>query len=183
MLVRFFGGWAFKSKNARSSEMVQIGYLLGHPMGSDLTKGPDGKAPRFLMYAVKDPKGANLARMQIVKGWIDSDGEAHEKVYDVALAGARHHDDQGRPLPIASTVDATTGEYVNIFGSPSLSAFWEDPDFDPSERAFYYLRVLQIPTPRHTLHDAVALGMDPDETDHPLAIQERAYSSPIWYTP
>jgi hypothetical protein len=181
--LRFFGGWAFKSKYAKSSEMVQIGYLLGHPMGSDLTKGPDGKAPRFLMYAVRDPKGANLARMQIVKGWVDADGEAHEKVYDVALPGARAFDEQGRAMPIASTVDPSTGQYQNAFGAPSLTAYWEDPNFDPNARAFYYLRVLEIPTPRHTLLDAVALGLDPNETGQPLVIQERAYSSPIWYTP
>jgi len=181
--LRFFGGWAFKSKNAKSSEMVQIGYLLGHPMGSDLSKGPDGKAPRFLMYAVKDPKGANLDRMQVVKGWVDADGEAHEKVYDVALPGARVYDEQGRAMPIASTVDPSTGQYQNAFGAPSLTAYWEDPGFDPKVRAFYYLRVLQIPTPRHTLLDTIALGVDSKETGHPPVIQERAYSSPIWYTP
>jgi hypothetical protein len=181
--LRFFGGWEFKSKHAKSGKMVQIGYLLGHPMGGDLTKAPEDEAPTFLMYAVKDPEGANLDRIQIIKGWVDSDGKAHEKVYDAALAGSRQYDEKGRAQPIASTVDPKTGQYVNIFGAPSLVAFWEDPDFDPEERAFYYLRVLQIPTPRHTLQDAVALGMDPKETGHPPAIQERAYSSPIWYTP
>ena len=181
--VRFFGGWAFKSKNAKSSEMVQIGYLLGHPMGSDLTKAPKGKAPRFLMYAVRDPQGANLDRIQIVKGWTDADGEVHEKVYDAVLGGARQFDDEGRAQPIPSMVDPQTGFNLNVFGAPSLSGYWEDPDFDPTVRAFYYLRVLQIPTPRHTLQDAIALGMDPGETGHPTTIQERAYSSPIWYTP
>ena len=181
--LRFFGGWAFKSKIAKSSEMVQLGYLFGHPMGSDLTKGPDGKAPRFLMYAVKDPKGANLARMQIVKGWVDADGEAHEKVFDVALAGTRQYDDKGQAIPIASEVDLSTGENPSTLGAPSMTAFWEDPDFNPTMRAFYYLRVLQIPTARHTLYDAITLGMDPNETGQPPVIQERAYSSPIWYTP
>jgi hypothetical protein len=181
--VRFFGGWHFKSKNAAQSGMVNIGYTYGHPMGSDLTAAPDDEAPKFLMYAVKDPKGANLDRMQVVKGWVDADGQVHEKVYDVALAGARQYDEQGRVLPIASTVDLRTGKYVNLFGAPSLSAYWEDPDFDRAQRAFYYLRVIQIPTPRHTLSDAIALGMDPNDTGHPSVIQERAYSSPIWYTP
>ena len=181
--VRFFGGWHFKEKNASRAHMVEIGYAFGHPMGSDLTKAPDDEAPKFLMYAVKDPVGANLDRLQIVKGWVDADGQAQEKVYDVALAGARQYDAQGRALPLASTVDLTTGKYANVFGAPSLSAYWEDPSFDRSQRAFYYLRVIQVPTPRHTLGDAVALGMAPQETGQPPAIQERAYSSPIWYTP
>ena len=181
--VRFFGGWHFKSKDASRPGMVSMGYTYGHPMGSDLTKAPEDEAPKFLMYAVKDPASANLDRMQIVKGWVDAGGQAYEKVYDVALAGAHQYDEQGRPLPIASTVDLKTGKYHNVFGAPSLSAYWEDPDFDRTQRAFYYLRVIQISTPRHTLSDAIALGMDPSETGHPSVIQERAYSSPIWYTP
>ena len=181
--VRFFGGWHFKSRNANGPQLVPIGYIYGHPMGSDLTKAPEGEAPKFLMYAVRDPKGANLGRMQVVKGWVDAAGQAHEKVYDVALAGVRPHDEQGRALPIGSTVNLDTGKYSNVFGLPSMSAFWEDPDFDRTLRAFYYLRVIQIPTPRHTLGDAISLGMDPAETGHPAKIQERAYSSPIWYTP
>jgi hypothetical protein len=181
--LRFFGGWELKSKIANSSEMVQAGYLFGHPMGSDLTKGPEGKSPKFMMYAVRDPAGANLDRMQIVKGWLDAEGETHEKVYDVALAGFRELDEQGRAKPIASMADLETGKYSSGFGAPSLTGFWEDPDFDPEERAFYYVRVLQIPTPRHTLGDAIALGVDPEEMGRPATIQERAYSSPIWYTP
>ena len=181
--VRFFGGWHFKSKNASRADMVNIGYVYGHPMGSDLTKAPADEAPKFLMYAVRDPKGANLDRMQIVKGWVDADDQAHEKIYDVALAGARQYDEQGRALPLASTVDLTTGNHANISGAPSLSAYWEDPDFNRTQRAFYYLRVIQIPTARHTLADAVALGRDPRDSGHPPVIQERAYSSPIWYTP
>jgi hypothetical protein len=118
-----------------------------------------------------------------VKGWVDADGQAHEKVYDVALAGVRQYDEQGHAKPIGSTVDLETGKYLNIFGAPSLSAYWEDPEFDRTQRAFYYLRVIQILTPRHTLSDAIALGMDPNDTGRPSVIQERAYSSPIWYTP
>ena len=181
--VRFFGGWHFKSKNVKDPGMVNIGYAYGHPMGSDLTNAPDDEAPKFLMYAVKDPKGANLDRMQIVKGWIDADGKPHEQIYDVALAGRRQYDEQGRAMPIESTVDLTTGRYQNLFGAPSLAAYWEDPAFDRKQRAFYYLRVIQAPTPRHTLSDAITLGMDPEQTGHPSTIQERAYSSPIWYTP
>ena len=181
--LRFFGGWHFKSNDKKGARLVSKGYTHGHPMGSDLTGAPDDKAPTFLMYAVRDPNGANLDRMQIVKGWVDADGQAHEKVYDVVLAGARQYDEQGRALPIANTVDLKTGKHSNVFGAPSMSAFWEDPDFDRTQRAFYYVRVIQIPTPRHTLFDAIALGMDPSETGHPAVIQERAYSSPIWYTP
>ncbi len=181
--LRFFGGWHFKSNDKKGALLVGKGYTHGHPMGSDLTGAPDDKAPTFLMYAVRDPNGANLDRMQIVKGWVDADGQAHERVYDVVLAGARQYDEQGRALPIASTVDLKTGKYSDVFGAPSMSAFWEDPDFDRTQRAFYYLRVVQIPTPRHTLSDAIALGMDPGETGRPSVIQERAYSSPIWYTP
>ena len=181
--LRFFGGWNFKSKVATAGRMVHLGYQLGHPMGSDLTHGPEDKAPTFVMYAVKDPRGANLDRIQVVKGWVDAEGAAHERIYDAALAGARQHDEQGRPLPVASTVDPETGEYFNLYGAASLTAFWEDPDFDPEERAFYYIRVLQVPTPRHTLYDAIALGVDPAEMGQPPTIQERAYSSPIWYTP
>ena len=181
--VRFFGGWEFKSKHAKSGKMVNTGYMLGHPMGGDLTSAPDGEAPKFLMYAVRDPQGANLDRIQIVKGWVDAEGQAHEKVYDVVLAGSRRHDDEGNVLPIASMVDLQTGDYANVFGAPSLAAFWEDPDFDPEERAFYYIRVIQIPTPRHTLQDEIALGLEPGDTGRPPVIRERAYSSPIWYTP
>ncbi len=181
--VRFFGGWGFKSKNAQSAAMVKTGYTLGHPMGSDLTKGPEGKAPGFLMYAVKDPKGADLDRIQVIKGWVDADGQAHERVYDVVWSGNRERDAEGNVPPATSSVDLTTAQYRNIGGAPALSGFWSDPDFDPEERAFYYMRVLQIPTPRHTLQDAVALGIDPSDTGHPPTIQERAYTSPIWYTP
>ena len=181
--VRFFGGWDFKSKVAEVPDMVQMGYTFGHPMGSDLTQAPEGKAPGFVMYAVKDPKGANLDRIQIIKGWVDVDGVAHEQVYDAVWSGGRERGEDGKVPPVTNTVDLATGESRNLWGSPSLSGFWSDPDFDPDERAFYYMRVLQIPTPRHTLLDAVALGMDPNETGHPPTIQERAYTSPIWYTP
>ena len=181
--LRFFGGWHFKSNDKKGALLVSKGYTHGHPMGSDLTSAPDDKAPKFLMYAVRDPNGANLDRMQIVKGWVDADGRAHEKVYDVVLAGARQYDEQGRAMPIASTVDLKTGKYSNVFGAPSMSAYWEDPDFDRTERAFYYMRVIQVPTPRHTLSDAIALGMEPSQAGQPSVIQERAYSSPIWYTP
>ena len=181
--VRFFGGWAFDSKQADKFDMVKVGYTMGFPMGSDLTKGPDGKAPGFLMYAVKDPDGANLDRIQMIKGWVDQEGKTHEKVFDVAWSADRERDADGKVPPVKNTVDLATAEYDNTVGAPALHGFWSDPDFDPAQRAFYYVRVLQIPTPRHTLYDAVAFGIDPEKTGHPPTIQERAYTSPIWYTP
>ncbi|KPK14660.1 MAG: hypothetical protein AMJ62_12330 [Myxococcales bacterium SG8_38] len=181
--VRFFGGWSFDDGDAKWKDIAKIGYEKGVPMGGDLTRGPKGKAPRFLVYAIKDPKGANLDRIQIVKGWLSPTGSAEEKVYDIAWSDDRALREDGTVEPVGNTVDLTTGAYTNGIGDPQLSAVWEDPDFDPDARAFYYLRALQIPTPRHTLLDAIALGMDPSETGHPPTIQERAYSSPIWYTP
>ena len=163
--------------------MVKTGYTNGFPMGSDLTKGPEGKAPSFMMYAVKDPNGANLDRIQLVKGWVDAEGKTHERVYDVVWSGDRERGADGKLSPVKSTVDLATAKYDNSVGAPALHGFWSDPDFDPSQRAFYYLRVLQIPTPRHTLYDAVAFGIDPADTGQPPTIQERAYTSPIWYTP
>ena len=141
------------------------------------------EAPGFLMYAVKDPKGADLDRIQVIKGWVDADGQTHERVFDAVWSGDRERDAKGNVPPVINSVDLMTAEYQNLGGAPALSGFWSDPDFDPDERAFYYMRVFQIPTPRHTLQDAVALGMDPNETGHPPTIQERAYTSPIWYTP
>jgi hypothetical protein len=181
--VRFFGGWDFDAKQAQKANMVTVGYTFGHPMGSDLTKVPKGKKPTFLFYAVKDPEGANLDRIQLIKGWVDAEGKTHEKVYDVAWSGGRKRGPDGKVPPIDSTVHLATAKYDNVWGAPALRGFWSDPDFDPKERAFYYLRVLEIPTPRHTLYDAVALGTDPNESGRPPTIQERAYTSPIWYTP
>ena len=152
-------------------------------MGGDLTNAPEGKAPRFLVYAIKGPRGANLDRVQVVKGWLDENGAAQEQVYDVAWSDGRQLQDDGSLLAVGNTVDLATGRYTNDIGDAQLSTVWQDPDFNPTTRAFYYIRVLQIPTPRHTLYDAIALQMDPDKTGHPPTIQERAYSTPIWYTP
>ena len=181
--VRFFGGWGFDDGDAKWKDLARIGYDKGVPMGGDLTRGPEGKAPRFLVYAVKDPKGANLDRIQIVKGWLTASGSTEEKVYDIAWSDDRKLREDGALEPVGNTVNLATGAYTNEIGDAQLSAVWQDPDFDPDVRAFYYVRALQIPTPRHTLLDAIALGMDPSETGHPPTIQERAYSSPIWYTP
>ncbi|MBT8467966.1 MAG: DUF3604 domain-containing protein, partial [Deltaproteobacteria bacterium] len=181
--VRLFGGWGFSSDDARKKDLAQIGYTNGVPMGGDLTEAPEGKAPRFLVYAIKDPVGANLDRIQMVKGWLDESGEPQEKVYDIAWSDGRMIGSDGVLQAVGNKVDVATGRYSNSIGDAQLSVVWQDPEFDPAARAFYYLRVLQIPTPRHTLYDAIALEMDPGETGHPSTIQERAYSSPIWYTP
>lgn len=181
--VRFFGGWNFGAKQARKANMVTIGYTFGHPMGSALAKAPEGKAPSFLMYAVKDPENANLDRIQLVKGWVDAEGKTHEKVYDVVWSGGRERGPDGNLPPVKNTVDLATASYEDTEGAPALYGFWSDPQFDPEQRAFYYLRVLQVPTPRHTLYDGVARGIDLNETGHPPTIQERAYTSPIWYSP
>ncbi len=181
--VRLFGGWDYSSGDAGKKDLAEIGYANGVPMGGDLTQAPDGKSPRFLVYAIKDPRGGNLDRVQMVKGWLDENGAAQEKVYNIASSDERVVHEDGSLNPVGNTVDLTTGAYTNKIGDAQLATVWEDPDFDPNTRAFYYLRVIEIPTPRHTLYDAIALGMPPDQTGHPPTIQERAYSSPIWYTP
>jgi hypothetical protein len=163
-----------------------LGYERGVPMGGDLTNAPSGKAPSLLIRAVKDPAGANLDRIQVVKGWLDKSGETHEKVYDVAWSGDRKMDSNGKVPPVGNTVDLTTAKYSNTIGAPELAVVWQDPEFDAGQRAFYYVRVLEIPTPRQQVYDAVALGLTPEEIrqiKEPPTIQERAYSSPIWYTP
>jgi hypothetical protein len=181
--LRFFGGWDFDDGDADRPGLARIGYDEGVPMGGDLTQGPEGGAPTFLMYAIKDPRGANLDRVQVVKGWLDADGKSQEKVYDVAWSDERALGEDGSLPPVGNSVDLETGSYTNDIGDAQLSTAWTDPDFDPSVRSFYYVRVLQIPTPRHTLYDGLSLSMTPEETEHPATIQERAYSSPIWYTP
>ena len=164
--------------------MQAEGYARGVPMGATLPRQKEaGGAPRFWVTALKDPKNANLDRLQIIKGWIDSSGATHEKIYDVAWSDDRVPDAQGALPPVGSTVDIETASYTNDLGSAQLGGVWEDPDFDPSESAFYYVRVLQIPTPRHSLYDALALGIEPAETGKEASIQERAYTSPIWYRP
>jgi hypothetical protein len=176
--LRFFGGFDFGQGDTEKKDLAKVGYEKGVPMGGDLT-GKAGRAPTFLVSATKDPRGANLDRIQIIKGWLNSDGSTEEKVYDVALSGARKDGSE----PVGNTVDPLTGKYTNSIGATGLAAVWKDPDFAPDQRAFYYTRVLEIPTPRYSLLDAIALGIDVKETGHPATIQERVYSSPIWYTP
>jgi Protein of unknown function (DUF3604) len=153
------------------------------PMGGEIGRAPRRRAPGLLIRAGKDPAGANLDRVQVVKGRIDAAGQTHERVYDVAWSGDRSPGADGRLAPVGNTVDLATASYANTIGAAGLATVWTDPDFDPDEPAFYYVRVLEIPTPRHQVYDAVALGMDPRETGFPTTLQERAYSSPIWYTP
>ena len=150
------------------------------PMGGAIAGGEE--APAFVMQAFKDPQSANLDRIQVVKGWVDAAGKEHEAIYNVAWAGEREPDAQGKLPAVGNTVDLTTGRYTNTIGAASLSGYWRDPDFDPQVSAFYYVRVLEIPTPRHTLLDAIALGLNKPE-EGAQTIQERAYSSPIWYQP
>lgn len=183
MIVRFFGGWDFEAKDAGNRLPAQIGYTKGVPMGGDLAGAPQGKAPTFLVAALKDPIGANLDRYQVVKGWIDKNGSLQEKVYDVAWSGDRKPDATTGKLPsVGTTVDIPNATWTNTIGAPELIAVWKDPDFDPSQRAFYYGRVIEIPTPRWTAYDAKRFGVKPlPETA--MTITERAYTSPIWYTP
>jgi hypothetical protein len=153
-------------------------------MGGDLIQAPAGKAPTFLIAALKDPYGANLDRYQIVKGWVDKDGYTHEKVYNVVWGDAetRQLDYDGKLPPVGNTVDVANATWTNSIGASELLAVWEDPDFDPVEHAFYYGRVLEIPTPRWTAYDAQRYGVEMSE-EVPMVTQERAYTSPIWYTP
>jgi hypothetical protein len=179
--VRFFGGWTFAPGATDAKDWVANGYAKGVPMGSDLPPAA-GKAPTFLVWAVKDPTSGNLDRIQIVKGWTQS-GQSFEKIYDVVWAGDRKADRwTGVVPPIGSTVDVEKATYTNTIGAVELATTWTDPDFDPSLHAFYYARVLEIPTPRWTTIQAAKLGIaPPDVVD--ATLQERAWSSPIWYGP
>jgi len=183
LAVRFFGGWDYSASDVTASDMINIGYQKGVPMGGDLSEAPSGKAPTFMIAAMKDPVEANLDRIQVVKGWLDKEGKPQEKVFNVAMADGRTVGANGKVKPVGNTVDLKTGNYTNSIGDPLLATTWTDPEFDASVRAFYYVRILQIPTPRHTLFDTIALGIDPKESGNPATIQERAYTSPIWYTP
>ena len=159
------------------------GYARGVPMGGDLTDPPEGEAPRFMIRALRDPDGANLDRIQIIKGWLDAAGELHEQVYDVACSDDRAMDQQNRCAePVGDTVDIENASYTNSIGDALLGAYWVDPDFDPAEPAFYYVRVIEIPTPRWTAFDAKFFGIEMPEGTK-MKLQERAYTSPIWYTP
>ena len=180
--VRFFGGWEYDANDVFRPNFAQIGYHKGVPMGGDLTNAPKDKAPSFLIRAVKDPDGANLDRVQVIKGWRDKTGELHEKIYDVALSDDRTVGVNGKVQPVGNTVDVNKADYINSIGDPELAVMWQDPDFDRDEQAFYYVRVLEIPTPRWTTSYMQYWKRDyPKEV--PTVIQQRAYTSAIWFSP
>ncbi len=181
--LRFFGGYDYVEAEARAIDLAARGYKKGVPMGGDLVASPDGQAPSFLVQVSKDPMGANLDRVQMIKGWIDDNGNAREKIFDIAWGDNRQPGENAMLSALPSTVDVDSAIYTNTTGSAQLSTVWQDPDFNSQQSAFYYLRVLEIETPRLQVYDAVALGIDPLDTGYPVTIQERAWSSPIWYTP
>jgi hypothetical protein len=183
IIVRVFAGWDFQPDEVERPDFAAQGYARGVPMGGDLTSAPSGAAPTFMVRALRDPDGANLDRVQIIKGWLGADGETQERIYDVAVSDGREIGSDGRcRTPVGSTVDIADASYTNSIGDAMLMAYWKDPDFDPGQRAFYYIRVIEIPTPRWTAYDAKRFGITmPDEI--PMTVTDRAYTSPIWYTP
>jgi hypothetical protein len=182
IVVRFFGGWDFTASDARNRFPAAIGYDKGAPMGADLGAAPEGKRPTFLVGAMKDPLSGNLDRIQIVKVWLDGRGNRQEKVYDVAWSGDRRPGRDGKLPPVGNTVDVANATWTNTIGAPELITVWADPDFDPGRPASYYARVIEIPTPRWTAYDAAYFGVRMS-SEVPMTTQERAYTSPIWYTP
>jgi hypothetical protein len=184
MVVRFFGGWEFAENDANDRQPARAGYVKGVPMGGDLSAQPDGKvAPTFLVAAMKDPISGNLDRIQIVKGWMDAKGELHEKIYDVAWSDDRKPDSRTGKLPaVGNTVNVANATWTNTIGATELITVWKDPDFDAKQSAFYYARVIEIPTPRWTAYEAEFFKIEmPKEV--PMITTERAYTSPIWYKP
>ena len=182
--VQFFGGWGFSEGDLGATDLYAQASSSGVPMGGELVlPGSASSAPTFIVQALKDPTGANLDRIQIIKGWIDDDGSARERVYDVAVSDGREIGPEGRcKTPVGNTVNIEKATWTNTIGDPELIAVWSDPDFDPNQRAFYYARVLEIPTPRWTAYEALRFGIKmPPEAE--MTTQERAYTSPIWYTP
>jgi len=182
LLVRVFAGYDFVADDVQRHDFARYGYQKGTPMGGDLSAAPAGKAPSFLIRALRDPDGANLDRVQVIKGWLDAKGVPQEKIYDVAWSGNRVPTPDGKLPPVGNTVNVTEASYTNTIGEPLLMAYWKDPDFDSSVRSFYYVRVIEIPTPRWTTYDAKIFKVS-IPSGAPTAIQERAYTSPIWYTP
>jgi hypothetical protein len=181
--VRVFAGWDFEQAEVQRPDFAQRGYARGVPMGGDLSPGPKGAAPKFMVRAMSDPDGANLDRIQIIKGWLDRDGKTRERIYDVAVSGDRRIGDDGRArASVGNTVDIADASYTNDIGAPVLSAYWQDPEFDPKLPAFYYARVIEIPTPRWTAYDAKYFDIEMPEGTA-MEVTDRAYTSPIWYTP
>jgi Protein of unknown function (DUF3604) len=182
LLVRVFAGWDFEPEEVHRPDFARYGYQNGVPMGGDLSSAPDGAAPNFMVRVLRDPDGTNIDRIQMVKGWLDANGEAQEKVFDIACADREIVEDKCTG-PVGNTVDVENASYTNTIGRAVLASFWEDPDFDRSLRAFYYVRVLEIPTPTWIAYDEKVFGKR-DAPDEALRVhQERAYTSPIWYSP
>ena len=179
--VRVFGGWDFTADEVERPDFARTGYARGVPMGGDITNAPSGKAPSFLIRALRDPDNANLDRAQVIKGWLDG-GDVHERIYDVACSDGRAIRDRRCERPVGSTVDVADASYTNTIGDPLLTAHWVDPDFDADQRAFHYVRVIEIPTPRWTAYDAKFFEVEMPEGTR-MQLQDRAYTSPIWYTP
>lgn len=182
MSVRFFGGWDFTAEDIETRLPAGVGYAKGVPMGGDLRGDPAGRAPSFLVAALKDPYSGNLDRIQIVKGWMNPNGETDEKVYDVVWGGDRALGADGQLPSVGNTVNVEKATWSNTIGTPELIGVWTDPNFDPTLSAFYYARVIEIPTPRWTAYEALRFGVEMSP-DVPMSTQERAYTSPIWYTP
>ncbi len=182
MTVRFFGGWDFGDADIKTRYLARVGYSKGVPMGGDLPKRSADRAPSFLVAAMKDPMSGNLDRIQIVKGWLNTDGTTDEKVYDVAWSGEREPGADGKLPSVGNTVDVENAIWADTIGAPELNAVWRDPDFDPDQRAFYYARVIEIPTPRWTAYEAKRFGIKMSDKVA-MTTEERAYTSPIWYTP
>jgi hypothetical protein len=182
--VRFFGGWDYPQELVKDRDFAKKAYKRGVPMGGDLPKKPGkAKAPTFAVWALKDPDSGNLDRIQIIKGWYDKRGYGFQKIHDVAWSDGRQPDAKtGKLPPVGNTVDVNKATYSNDIGDTQLSAVWTDPDFDPSQHAVYYARVIEIPTPRWSTYDAAKLGVEPPK-EVSATIQERAWVSPIWYTP
>jgi hypothetical protein len=182
ILVRIFAGWNFEADEVERPDFADRGYQDGVPMGGDLTAAPSGKAPRFMIRALRDPDNANLDRVQIIKGWVDDKGNTQERIYDVACSDERAIVNRRCERPVGNTVDVDDASYTNTIGDPMLTAYWMDPDFDASRSAVYYVRVLEIPKPRWSAYDQKRFGIKmPDNV--PMTVQDRAYTSPIWYTP
>jgi hypothetical protein len=183
MIVRFFGGFDFEPEDAHNRMPARIGYTKGVPMGGDLRAAPKGKSPTFLVAALKDPTGANLDRIQVIKGWVDKDGKTQERIFDVAVSGGRKIRANGRcKTSVGSTVDVANATWTNTIGTGEMITVWKDPDFESALQAFYYVRVIEIPTPRWSAYDAKFYGNKP-LPGTPMVVTERAYTSPIWYTP
>jgi hypothetical protein len=180
--VRLFGGWDFNEADVDSMDFAERGYAGGVPMGGELSDAPQDSSPRFLIRAVKGPLDHNLDRIQMVKGWLNPEGVAQEKIFNVVWSGDRLITLDGKLPAVGNTANTTTGKTENSIGAAELASVWSDPEFNPEQRAFYYLRVLQIPTVRHSQIDSVAMGVD-TPYEGPATLQERAYTSPIWYTP